>query len=125
MWPSRREVWDDMDETCRNYAAVAHAIRQFEPLTMLVRPQDRAPAHDLLGSDIALLDHPIDDSWARDAGPSFVSNGNGARAAVSFEFNAWGETYAPLTVTTRRHRQSPGRPECLNLSLAWSPRAAG
>ena len=96
MWPSRREVWDDMDETCRNYAAVAHAIRQFEPLTMLVRPQDRAPAHDLLGSDIALLDHPIDDSWARDAGPCFVTNGNGARAAVSFEFNAWGETYAPF-----------------------------
>ncbi len=95
MWPSRHEVWDDMGETCRNYTAVAHAIRQFEPLTMLVRPEDRAAARDLLGSDITLLDHPIDDSWARDAGPCFVVNGKGERAAVSFEFNAWGEEYSP------------------------------
>ena len=44
MWPARAEIWDDMDETCRNYAAVAHAIRVFEPLTMLVRPGDIANA---------------------------------------------------------------------------------
>lgn len=95
MWPTRREVWDDMGETCRNYTAVAHAIRQFEPLTMLVRPEDRDTARDMLGGDIDLMDHPIDDSWARDAGPCFLINGKGDRAAVSFEFNAWGQKYAP------------------------------
>lgn len=34
MWPSRVEVWPDMAATRRDYAAVAHAIREFEPLTM-------------------------------------------------------------------------------------------
>lgn len=95
MWPSRSEVWDDMDDTRRNYAAVAHAIRQFEPLTMLVRPEDRSAAHALLGRDIDLLDHPIDDSWARDAGPCFLIDGKGNLAGTSFRFNAWGEKYQP------------------------------
>ena len=95
MWPSRPEVWDDMAETKRNYAAIAHAIRDFEPLTMLVRPEDRAEASSLLGADIDLLDHPIDDSWARDAGPCFLTDGKGAKAGVSFRFNAWGGKYDP------------------------------
>ncbi len=96
MWPSRAEVWDDMAETCRNYTAVAHAIARFEPLTMLVRPEDRAAAHAMLGSDVELLEHPIDDSWSRDCGPNFVIDGKGGMAASIFEFNAWGGKYAPF-----------------------------
>lgn len=96
MWPSRPEVWDDMGRTRRNYAAVAHAIRAFEPLTMLVRPQDVVEAKSLLGGDIDILEAPIDDSWARDAGPCFLTNGKGQRAGVSFRFNAWGGKYAPF-----------------------------
>ncbi len=96
MWPSRAEVWDNMQETCRNYTDVAHAIRQFEPLTMVVRPEDVSMARDLLGGDIDLLEHPIDDSWARDAGPNFLIDGNGNRAGASFRFNAWGGKYSPF-----------------------------
>ena len=96
MWPSRPEVWDDMDETCRNYASVAHAIREYEPLTMLVRKEDAAKAKMLLGSDIDILESQIDDSWARDAGPCFLKNEQGERAGVSFRFNAWGGKYHPF-----------------------------
>lgn len=96
MWPSRAEVWDDISETRRNYADVAHAIRQFEPLTMLVRREDIAVARDLLGSDIDLLEHPINDSWARDAGPCFLVDGEGNKAGTSFRFNAWGGKYVPF-----------------------------
>lgn len=95
MWPCRAEVWDDMAETRRAYAAVAHAIRQFEPVAMLVRPEDRADAADLLGADVDLVEHGIDDSWARDAGPCFLTDGAGRRAGVSFRFNAWGGKYHP------------------------------
>jgi len=96
MWPSRAQVWDDMETTCRNYADVAHAIATFEPLTMLVRPEDTTAARDMLGSDIALLDCPIDDSWARDAGPCFLTDAHGARAGAVFRFNAWGGKYDPF-----------------------------
>ena len=34
MWPTRTEVWDDIAATKRDYAAVAHAIREFEPVTL-------------------------------------------------------------------------------------------
>ncbi len=96
MWPTRDEVWSDMNATRKNYAAVAHAIRDFEPLTMLVRPESRAEAQAMLGSDIDILEHPINDSWARDSGPCFVTNDKGARAGVSFDFNAWGGKYTPF-----------------------------
>ena len=96
MWPTRDEVWNDMNETRKNYAAVAHAIRDFEPLTMLVRPENRDEAQSLLGDDVDILEHPINDSWARDAGPCFVTNDKGECAGVSFEFNAWGGKYTPF-----------------------------
>ncbi|MEM8537225.1 MAG: agmatine deiminase family protein [Pseudomonadota bacterium] len=96
MWPCRGEVWRDPDATRRNYAKVAHAIRDYEPLTMVVRPEHRAQAHSMLGSDVELMEHPIDDSWARDAGPCFLVGDKGARAGVAYEFNAWGGKYAPF-----------------------------
>ncbi|MEX0283759.1 MAG: agmatine/peptidylarginine deiminase [Paracoccaceae bacterium] len=95
MWPCRTEVWDSLGRTRQNYADVAHAIRRFEPVTMVVHPRDRAGARDLLGTDIDLMEHPIDDSWARDAGPCFLTDGQGRRATACFEFNAWGQKYHP------------------------------
>lgn len=96
MWPCREGLWTDMDATRACYRDVAHAIRRFEPLTMVVRPQDALNAADLLGSDIELLESPIDDSWCRDAGPCFLTHENGTRAGVSFRFNAWGAKYDPF-----------------------------
>ena len=121
MWPSRPEVWDDMDETCQNYTAVAHAIRQFEPVTMVVRAEDVPAARNLLGEDIDLLEHPIDDSWARDAGPCFLIDGKGGRAGVSFEFNAWGGKYAPFdgdNTTSKAILDSAGVPEFVSTLVA-------
>ena len=63
---------------------------------MVVHPDDRAEAADMLGSDINLLEIPIDDSWARDAGPSFLRDAHGTKAATVFGFNAWGQKYAPF-----------------------------
>jgi agmatine deiminase len=40
-------------------------------------------------------EHDIDDSWLRDNGPIFLLDGDGGRAAAVFEFNAWGEKFAP------------------------------
>lgn len=95
MWPCRAEVWDDIDQTRADYARVAHAIRDCEPVAMVVHPDDMAGAQALLGADVELFDHPIDDSWARDAGPCFVQTDDGDLAGIAFEFNAWGNKYAP------------------------------
>ncbi len=96
MWPCRAEVWPDMAATKRDYAGVAHAIREFEPLTMAVNQCDEAEARSMLGSDIEIAVTALDDSWARDAGPCFLVDGEGNRAGVNFGFNAWGAKYHPF-----------------------------
>jgi agmatine deiminase len=95
MWPTRTEVWDDIAATKRDFAAVAHAIREFEPVTMAVRPADAAEARAMLDSNIDIVEAAIDDSWARDAGPVFVTHPDGSRSATTFTFNAWGNKYQP------------------------------
>ncbi|WP_420731171.1 agmatine deiminase family protein [Hwanghaeella sp. 1Z406] len=95
MWPCRQEVWSDIEAVKQDYVAIAHAIARFEPVTMAVPPGTVKDARNRLGSDITLAEIPIDDSWARDAGPCFLVDGKGNRAGVNFTFNAWGETYHP------------------------------
>ncbi|GAB5415482.1 MAG: agmatine deiminase family protein [Congregibacter sp.] len=100
-WPCRDGMWADAVQTKRQYAAVAHAIRDSEPVTMVVPPRLADEAANFLGSDIELLAIPINDSWARDSGPNFVVNDDGERAGVCFRFNAWGEKYAPYDEDAR------------------------
>jgi len=95
MWPTRTEVWSHLAETKQNFATVANAIVQFEPVTMLVSPSDEAEARSLLGADVHVEVCPLDDSWARDAGPNFLLSDDGQLGGAVFRFNAWGEQYVP------------------------------
>ncbi len=96
MWPCRSEVWPDITATKRDYALVAQTIAEFEPMCMAVRPDDAAEARAMLGAGIEIFEVPLDDSWARDAGPNFVIDGKGGKAASLFTFSAWGRKYAPF-----------------------------
>lgn len=75
-------------------ARIANAISVYEPVKMLVNAADVATARQLCGSNVQLIEHPIDDLWMRDTGCVFVRNARGERAAVSFNFNGWGNQQA-------------------------------
>lgn len=112
-WPCRREAWDGSEGLARAksaYAAVAKAISHFEPVTLAVPPlsatraspqADISPhkcfAHGGRNSEhaIEVWEVELDDSWARDVGPTFVTGPQG-RAAVQWRFNAWGGKYRPF-----------------------------
>jgi agmatine deiminase len=95
-WPSRRELWADrFDEACADYAVVARAIAGFEPVVMVCNPGKSQQVHDMCGAGVTPLEIPINDSWARDSGPVFVRDAVGVFAAVSFQFNAWGNRWQP------------------------------
>jgi agmatine deiminase len=94
-------MWPRQGEVSQTYADVAHAIRAFEPVTMVVPPHKVGEAENFLGADIDLLPLPIDDSWSRDNGPNFVVDDAGAVAGVCFGFNAWGGKYAPFDQDAR------------------------
>lgn len=49
----------------------------------------------MLDSRIEIVPLPIDDSWIRDSGPTFLKDANGGLAGVSWRFNAWGRKHEP------------------------------
>lgn len=74
------------------WTAVAHAVAEFEPVTMVVDPSEIARARRMLSSEIELLEAPLDEFWMRDFGPTFVLDDErpGVLGAVDWIFNGWG-----------------------------------
>src|SRR5215210_3526664 len=95
-WPARESMWQErFGRAEADYAAVANAIAAFEPVLMVADPRFAAQARRLCGAGVEVVELPLDDSWARDSGPIFVTDGHGERAGVQFGFNGWGEKFAP------------------------------
>ncbi len=95
-WPARRELWGDLwDRALADYASVANAVAAFEPVLMVADPSFEREARSRCGEGVDILEMPIADSWARDNGPIFVTDGSGGVALVDFGFNGWGGKYAP------------------------------
>jgi agmatine deiminase len=88
-------MWGEHLEAARAaFGTVAQAIARFEPVTMAARPADAAAARRRLGERVTVLELPLDDSWARDIGPTFLLGPGGAVAGAVWRFNGWGGKYA-------------------------------
>jgi agmatine deiminase len=72
------------------WAAVANAAAEFEPVTVLVTPDDVGTAARYLAPAVEVLTADLDDAWMRDIGPSFVLDGDDRLGAVDWVFNGWG-----------------------------------
>jgi agmatine deiminase len=84
-----------MDQARSDYAAVIDAIAAFEPVTLVVRPEDVADARAAVPGTVEIVERAIDDSWMRDTGPIFVLDQTDRRTGVHFRFNGWGGSYTP------------------------------
>ena len=97
----------------QDWATVANTVSEFEPVLMVVDPQDKAIAKRLLSSTIELVEFPLNDGWARDSGPLFVINDRGERRVSGFTFNGWGAKFPPydndakLRIRLCKHLQIP------------------
>ncbi len=80
----------EADAGYQAWTDVAHAVAEFEPVTMVVDPVERDRARRMLSSEIELVEAPLDDFWMRDFGPTFVFDEAGTLGAVDWTFNAWG-----------------------------------
>lgn len=94
-WPSNEDIWGPELATVQNtIAEIALAIAEFEPVALLVRPEEIDTVHEIVGDEIELVQAPVDDLWARDALPNFVTRVNDAGtldlAAAHARFNGWG-----------------------------------
>jgi agmatine deiminase len=52
-------------------------------------------ARERCGSSVEVVEMPIDDSWFRDTGPIYVTEGT-RRVATSWTFNGWGGKFSPI-----------------------------
>ena len=90
-WPTDHEQWNDLAAVERDYAAVANAIARFEPVVVAADPSRAEAARHLCAAGVEILEMPLDDSWMRDTGPSFLRHPQqGTIAGIDWRFNCWG-----------------------------------
>ncbi len=94
-WPSNAEIWgSDLGDVQDAIVRIALAISEFEPVSMLARPDTIAELAEIFGSSVELIEAPVDDLWARDTLVNFVVRdveGGGRELAASHaRFNGWG-----------------------------------
>ncbi|QDE35861.1 agmatine deiminase family protein [Microbacterium foliorum] len=90
--PTLGETASERDEGYDTWTAVAHAVAEFEPVSMIVDPAEVARARRMLSSSIDIVEAPVDEFWMRDSGPTFVIDDErpGVLGAVDWIFNGWG-----------------------------------
>ena len=104
-WPSREELWAKLEPARTAMADVADAIADFEPVTMIARPDLTASVSLYLGQGVAVLPLPHDDCWIRDTCPAFF-------VAPTINGPAWpSASTAGEMLAGPRAGRAPGRPD--------------
>ncbi len=90
-WPCRTALWGEHLKAAREtYAAVAKAIAEFEPVTMVARADLVAEASLYCGAGVTVLSLNHDDSWMRDTGPTFVLSPEGSLGGIDWRYDGYG-----------------------------------
>jgi len=76
----------------KDYALVARAVSEFEPVLMVARPGFGREAEAYCGHAVDMVELPLRAAWLRDTGPLFTRTRGADVVAVEFLFNGWGET---------------------------------
>lgn len=89
-WPGRAEIWGEhLPQVQAAYAGLVRAVAEFEPVLVMVRPEDEAAARFACGRGGAaeFLSVPQEIGRARDTAPMFVIDGQGGVAGVDWHYD--------------------------------------
>ncbi len=90
VWPVRPGSWGkDPAAAQRTFCEVMRVCSKSERVFLLTDAAHLDEAREKTGGFAKVLEIPTDDAWARDIGPTFVTNGQDVRG-VNWRFNAWG-----------------------------------
>ncbi len=91
IWPVRPGSWPhDGVAAKRAFCNVIAALLPHETVYLLTDAAHRAEAAQMLPQGVQILEIESDDAWARDVGPTFVLDEQGALTGIDWQFNAWG-----------------------------------
>lgn len=96
VWPQSEILWKEkalLSEVFKDIVSVANAVVSFEPVVVFADPGQVSFAKKMLDSRIEVVEMNVDDLWARDTFPAFVSkvvNEEESISGVVFNFNGWG-----------------------------------
>jgi agmatine deiminase len=97
VWPERTDNWRLNAVPAQvAFTRVAHAVAQFEPVTVCASTQQLANATHQLGESIRVVEIANNDAWCRDTGPTFLVNKTGHVRGCDWTFNAWGGLHGGL-----------------------------
>ena len=92
IWPVRPGSWGRDPSAAQNaFLDVIREIAKGEDVYLLAGAADLAAAQTAAAGipRVTVFEIESDDAWARDVGPTFVTDGRTLRG-VSWKFNAWG-----------------------------------
>ena len=90
-WPWRQELWGErLGAAQLACAEIAGVIAEFEPVTMIARPELTAEASLRCGQGISVLPLAHEECWTRDTLPRFVCDRGGRLAGIDWRFNGYG-----------------------------------
>ena len=91
VWPASDKIWKNILKDVRDdIADIATAIAKYEPVVVLVHPDQVPSAEELLqDSNIEIVKMEVNDLWARDTLPVFTFRDKDA-LGIDFNFNGWG-----------------------------------
>lgn len=98
IWPQRPGSWGiDRSSAEEAFTQIIRTIASCEMVYVFVGCEAYTWVSDLFAdnSNVKVIKVQTDDSWARDTGATFVTNGI-ERCGIDWEFNAWGGTYDGL-----------------------------
>lgn len=92
IWPTRPGSWPfEAKEARKVFAKLANKMVEKEKVYVLTEEHTYDSAKEMLSPKVEILVIPSNDAWARDVGPTFVTNGKEVRG-INWSFNAWGGT---------------------------------
>lgn len=90
VWPTRPGSWGKNPRAAQDaFCEIMRAASESERVFLAVDHEHYSEALERAGAFATVLEIASDDAWARDIGPTFVTNGNEVRG-ISWRFNAWG-----------------------------------
>ena len=99
-WPSHGHLWrENLAPAQAEWAALGRAIAEDGGESLDILVQDAAAEAEARAALAPVLGQarfhrvPVGDIWLRDTAPIFVTDGAGALAAATFQFNGWGGKY--------------------------------